>query len=354
METQQKQEGIKPKLNIGFFFLSLGVLVSLVTSVVSFLNLIFATLDKRFPDVLNATYQYGYSSYDYESMRIALATLIIFFPVFLLVSFYWKKYINGAMGQIDEILKKWLIYIVLFLSAVVTVVDLVTLVRYFVGGEITNRFILKVVATLVVALFVGIYYILQLKNKNKVFGFSVDIWAVIKSCILVLALVFFSFYIMGSPVKQRLYRLDDRRITDLQSIQYQVINFWQQKEKLPEKFSDLSNPLSGYSLPVDPEFEKGFNYEYIIKEEKDSQPTFELCATFALPIPKGWREYSSGGGVMPMYEKTDVAVSYPYPGPGYGGINESWDHQAGRTCFTRTIDKDIYPPYPKSETRKLF
>ena len=44
------------------------------------------------------------------------------------------------------------------------------------------------------------------------------------------------------------------------------------------------------------------------------------------------------------YEGRDVATSsYPYP----GGVNESWDHQAGRTCFERTIDKDIYPPYPK-------
>ena len=35
----------------------------------------------------------------------------------------------------------------------------------------------------------------------------------------------------------------------------------------------------------------------------------------------------------------------PYGG---AGTNESWDHSEGRTCFSRTIDKDIYPPYPKA------
>ena len=74
--------------------------------------------------------------------------------------------------------------------------------------------------------------------------------------------------------------------------------------------------------------------------------TFELCATFSLPMPKGWQEYSSVG-VMPMMPVSEKGVAtdvtYPYPGP--GGMNESWDHQSGHTCFERTIDPDIYPTY---------
>jgi hypothetical protein len=75
--------------------------------------------------------------------------------------------------------------------------------------------------------------------------------------------------------------------------------------------------------------------------------TFELCATFALPMPKGWEEYSKGGiEPMPLYGARDgVVSSYPYPGP--FGTNESWDHSAGRTCFERTIDTDIFQPYSK-------
>src|SRR3989344_5985053 len=119
METQQNVREGESKLSVGFFFLSLGVLISLITSVVSFLNLVFDTLNKRFPDVLNSTYQYGYSTYEYENIRMSLATLIIFFPVFLAISYFWKKFTLGEMGRVDEIMRKWVIYIILFLSSLV-------------------------------------------------------------------------------------------------------------------------------------------------------------------------------------------------------------------------------------------
>jgi hypothetical protein len=70
-------------------------------------------------------------------------------------------------------------------------------------------------------------------------------------------------------------------------------------------------------------------------------------------MPKGWREYKDYGGIVPMpmspigeIDTSRSNVSYPYPGPG-GGVNESWDHEAGKKCFERTIDKDMFPPYPK-------
>ncbi len=344
METQTNVSQNSSKLNIGFFFLCLGVLVTLITSVVSFLNLVFDTLNKRFPDVLNSNYQYGYSTYEYEGIRMALATLIIFFPVFVTVSYFWKKFSEKGIGHIDEIIKKWVVYIILFFSSIVIVVDLVTLVKYFISGEITTRFILKVVIALVVAMFVGVNYIFELKNKKKFLGFPVGIWAAVKSSALVVLAICFSFYVMGSPAKQRMLRLDDRRVGDIQNIQYQIINFWQQKEKLPKDLTELTNPLTGFSLPVPPEFEKGEKYEYNVLDVKMLK--FELCATFALPMPQGWREYNGGAIPMPFaYEKGDVATSsYPYPG---GGVNDSWNHEVGRTCFERTIDKDIYPPYKK-------
>ena len=334
METQTNV--IKSKFGIGFFFLCLGMLIALTTSVVSFLNLVFETLNKRFPDVLNSSYQYGYSTYEYEGIRMALATLIIFFPIFLSISYFWNKIRNRGLEHIDEVIQKWLIYIILFLSSIVTVVDLVTLVKYFISGEVTSRFILKVASVLVV----GVYYIFLLRSKDNSQSRIGMIFGLV-GVVLVVVSIFYSFSVIGSPAKQRLLRLDDRRVNDLQNIQYQVINFWQQKEKLPANLTELSNPLSGYSLPIPPEFEKGETYEYKVL----SLLKFEFCATFALPIPKGWREHN-GGGVVPMlaYEK-DVSMTYPYPRP--GGVNESWDHQAGRTCFERTIDKDIYPPYPK-------
>jgi hypothetical protein len=346
METTIQTQ--KPSLTPKFFFISLGVIVSLITSVSSFLVLFFDTLDKKFPDVLNATYQYGYNSYNYDTIRATLATLIIFFPVFLILLYFWRKISKQGLGIKDNIIFKWMIYLIIFIASIVIIVDLVTLVKYFVSGEITGRFVYKVLGTAVVALLVGLNYFSELKNHEKVdVKTTCSIIFAFISFVIFLGLMIWSFTIMGSPKEQRAWRLDDRRISDLQSIQYQVINYWQQKEKLPANIKDLANPLSGYSLPVDPEFQSGKNYEYISGEKL----SFQLCATFSANMPKGWQEYSNyGGGVMPIYRTaTDVKVSSSVAYPS-GGVNESWDHQAGRTCFTRTIDKDIYPPFPKNTT----
>ena len=338
METQANIT--RPKFNAGFFFVSLGVLITLITSVVSLLHLVFETLNKRFPDVLNSSYAYGYSTYEYEGIRTALSVLIIFFPIYLLLSYFWNKLYMKHAAVWDELFRKWVMYIVLFLSSIVVAVDLVTLVRYFISGEITIRFVLKVVSTLIIAGLVGLYYVSVLKEKdNSAKKFSSGVILSILGALIVMFSIAYSFAILGSPMKQRQLRLDERRLGDLQNLQYQVINYWQQKEKLPATLQEMADPISSYNLPVDPEFEKGKQYEYALK----GPLSFELCATFSQPMPKGWREYGSGP-VMPYYGR-DVAVSMPYPAG--GGINESWDHGAGRTCFERKIDKDLYPPYPK-------
>lgn len=332
MENNQK---LSPK----FFFLSLGVLVSLIATVTAFLNLAFQTLNNKFPDALNSVYQYGYNTYNFEGARSAMATLIIVFPAYFIISHFWRKVAKKGLGHIDEIIRKWMLYLILFLASIVVVVDLVTLVKYFVSGEITTRFILKVAITLFIAAKVGIYYIMELRGKSKWGILNIHTWCFSTFAILVVALVVWSFSVIGTPKEQRAWRLDEKRIQDLQSIQWQVINFWQQKEKLPVELKDLSNPISGFMMPVDPEFEKGLVYEY----RQTDKLTFELCATFTAVMPKGWQE--GYGGVRPMIGFEDSVSSYPYPG---GGINESWDHDAGRTCFSRTIDPDVYPPFSKT------
>ncbi|MBI2095509.1 MAG: hypothetical protein HYT89_05030, partial [Candidatus Omnitrophica bacterium] len=156
METQANIS--KGAINPGLISTGVSVLITLIASVVSFLNLVFETLNKRFPDVLNATYQYGYSTYEYEGMRMALATLIIVFPIFLALSYFWNKFSKIEGGRIERGFRKWIIYIILLLSSVVVAADLITLVRYFISGEITTRFIYKIITVLIVAGLVGFYY----------------------------------------------------------------------------------------------------------------------------------------------------------------------------------------------------
>lgn len=329
---QNKKQSLSPK----FFFLSLGVLVSLIASVISSLNLFFDTLTKKMPDVLNSDYVYGYSSYSYDSMRTELATLIIIFPIFLLISFFWSKYVKRGLDGWNKTIFKWMIYLILFLASVVIIVDLVALVNYFVSGEITNRFIYKVVGTAVVASLIWANYFNILNEfKNNKFKKIISNVYTVASLAIVISLIIFSFRVMGSPREQRALRLDEKRVSDLQSIQWQVISYWQNKGKLPDSLSSLKDPLSGATIPVDPEFSKGNVYEYSVKDKL----SFELCATFAADMPKGWIENNTNVAI-PVYADKVAATSVVYPGV----ANDSWDHGIGRTCFTRTIDTDIYKP----------
>ena len=134
---------------------------------------------------------------------------------------------------------------------------------------------------------------------------------------VVAAAVIAGFFIVGSPQEERARRFDDRRVQDLQTLQWEIINYWQLKQVLPQALAMLKDDIRGFTPPVDPE--SGASYEYAAK----GTLIFELCAIFN-------RENKETGSVPKV----------PYP---YGGM-ENWQHGAGRTCFTRTIDKDLYPP----------
>lgn len=331
-----------PRLTPRFFFISLGVIVTLIISVSSFLILFFETLNYKFPDVLNSIYQYGYNTYSFDSIRSSLSTLIIFFPAFIYISYLWLKESKEDIGRVNMTLRKWMIYFILFLATLLIVIDLVTLVRYFISGEITSRFILKVLGALLVGGLVDFFYSLKMKNVEINSEKSIKLGKVcgITSVVLVVGLIAWGFAIMGSPTTQRNLRLDQKRIDDLNNIQSQIISFYQQKGNLPAVLTDLNNPISGYSLPADPEFAKGKVYNY----ESTGMLSFKLCATFTSgsPITPNNVVRVEGLTIPAPSSKTTIAV-----GINPNGIVDSWAHNKGDVCFTRVIDPSLYPVIKK-------
>ncbi len=332
-----------------YFFLTLGTLIALVTVSVSFINLIFETLNQAYPDVLNATYQYGYSSYNFEGIRTTLATVIIFFPVYLTLSHFWAKDSRQNLSTHNNTLRKWALYIILFLIILTVAVDLVTLVRYFISGELTTRFLLKVGSVFLITGTLFGYYFKELKRDALMFLRSRFFFAIV-AVIFVLGGVVYSFSVIGTPNNQRALRLDQKRIEDLQNIQSQVITYWQQREKLPAQLIDLIDPLNSWQvIPKDPEFQKGVNYEYT----KINDLEFQLCATFSKPIPQGWQENSGARPYSGIVSDADISMGFIGNISGYAGTqNENWGHNAGRTCFSRKIDKEIYPPLKENQQVK--
>lgn len=294
------------------FFLHLGVVVTLYTGAGSLINLIFSIIDAVFP---NQTY---YNYYNYSPISWAVATLIIVFPLYVLLTWLLNKDYKAFPEKKTFGFRKWLIYLTLFISGGVIAGDLIFLLYRFLGGEIiTTGFILKAAVIFIIAGGIFSYYISDLRDttsskRNRIYIIAISV--------IILALIAYGFSIFGSPRTQRLLRADSQKVMDVQSIQWQIVNFWQQKGALPASLNELNDPISGFMVPMD--FDTKQPYEY----RRISERTFELCAVFN-------RDSSDANrSTMPAYtEKIGMSGT------------DNWQHSVGRTCFERTIDPELYP-----------
>lgn len=123
-------------------------------------NLLFIFIDRAFPE-------YNGRFYSGVSQRWSTAAIIIGFPVFLLLARYIDKQIELNPFRRLSPARRWLTYLTLFLASGTLLGDTTTLVYNLLGGDLTIRFVLKI---LVVALIAGscfTYYLLDLRKEEK-------------------------------------------------------------------------------------------------------------------------------------------------------------------------------------------
>ncbi len=325
------ESNTKPQITAKDFFLHIGVIVALYVFAVSFLTFLFDIINYSFPDRLAG---YG-DPYSY-SIRFAISTLVVSFPILLfLLNVIYKDLLKNVAKR-ELALRRWFIYLTIFITTATVAVDLIVLINTFLGGEITTRFILKVVAVGFVATSIFGYSLYDLRGVffEKPKTRQISLWAL---SVIVIALVIWGFIIIGSPNHFRNLRDDTQRVSDLQNIQWELLNKYQTKGALPNSLSELEDNFTGYVVATDPK--TGAAYEYKGPAALATTTlTFELCANFA----EKTQDLAGRGG----YDGS--TVSYPakdmYYDPTFGDSN--WNHEAGRTCFQRTIDPIKYPVNP--------
>jgi hypothetical protein len=257
-------------------------------------------------------------------MRFALASLFIVFPLFLLVSWILNKIYARESVVRESKIRKWLIYLTLFIAALVIIGDLVFVINTFLNGELTTRFLLKALSVIIVAGAIFGYYLDDVRKNKPTTLAKPFAWGTL---LVVAALVIGAFFIVGSPKQARLQQFDQQRLNDLQGIQWQVVNYWQQKGQLPVSLTDLNDSISGYIAPMDPETR--MPYQYIIKNA--ATLNFQLCATF--------------NAASDTNNPKTVPVPAMYP----NDMSQVWNHPVGYFCFDRTIDQQLYPPLNKGK-----
>ncbi len=320
-------------------FVYLGIFISLIVSVTNIIQILFTAIERKFTDVLEAgRYVDMYGS----DMRLAIASLVVMFPIYLALSMYVSRDIKKFLYKRDIFIRRVFIYTTLFVTACTLLGSLVATIYYYLGGELTVRFGLKALVVFVIAGAVCSYYLYALRRDysketnlpNAIAGLS---------AIFVIASLVWSISIIGTPGEMRMKRIDDARLSDVSRIQQEIFNHFQTTDKLPATLSELDDAFQGYVVPKDPVTGEAYTYRMLQqpvvrnnvqlnRKELVTPAIFELCATFETE-----RKYDDRGTPI-LTDKMYSVSNYYYS----GDTSAFWNHGVGETCFKRVISSDMY------------
>jgi hypothetical protein len=127
-------------------------------------NLLFDLINHAFPDPTDSTYEALRST---RSMRWSTAAVIITVPVFLYLSRLLAR--DEGLNPLRRLspIRRWLTYLTLFFAAFVLIIDMTTLMNNVLAGEMSTRFLLKVLVAAVIAGAIFGYYLLDLRREEK-------------------------------------------------------------------------------------------------------------------------------------------------------------------------------------------
>jgi hypothetical protein len=288
-----------------FFYLI--VFSTLATWTTALGSLLFRLIDLWLPDPVALRGGYGYP-YTRLDLSFQMACILVAFPVFLYVSRRINRAVADEPRNRSSGVRKWLTYLALVIAAGVLIGDAVTVLAYLLQGEITLRFVFKVIVVALIAAGVFRYYFGEVgapqvetePRRRRIFG-SAAIAAVVTGIIL-------GFTATGGPSTQRAAQADVQRVRDLNRIAETVRN--------AVLSGGASIPAALDHVPATRDYndpETGAQYEY----RPISTTAYELCATFALDNRSDARQRRS----------------------------TFWLHTAGRQCFQLDAKTPIPPEY---------
>ena len=290
------------------FFLHLFSTILLYMGVISLLTLLFAIINNFVPDSL-ATINYYDSQSVREQARFAIAMLAVVAPVYFWSMRFIAKAVKATPTLKDFTPRRWLMYLTIFAAALIIVITLITVVFRFLDGETTARFFLKVLSVLAVAASMFWYYLNEAKGEHADHQKYI---AWVSVGLIILSLIG-GFFVMGSPAEQRNRRFDQERISDLQTLQWNIKDYALREKALPESLDEIIQVADMERR--DPE--TGEDYRYSTDGNKAT-----LCATFSTV---------SEGNMDPYYR------NYPqYPEKGMAPTD--WSYAPGETCFTFDVN----------------
>jgi hypothetical protein len=307
---QQIQSTPRPFNAAKFVFFYLTHLVSLVFMSVAFGTIIFQAINKKISDPLNlysAIYNSGF-------MKFGIAALLVFTPIFYIVSRFIFKAVRQGEIKRDSGIRRWLTYLILFVSFLVFAGYLTSFVFNFLDGELTLKFILKTITVLAIAATIFSFYFYDISRKQTEGRVSKVVRIYFFSTLFAIIVVFIgSFFVVDNPFLERAKKMDDDILNKFNTIDNCVEIYYKENKIMPESMEEIKSECPYISEKAIVDENTGKFFEYHLKQDR----TYELCAEF----------YASNR------DEEDSRRNYVY----YSSDSESFLHDAGWQCLERKI-----------------
>lgn len=121
-------------------FFHLSAFTCLYVSAVAFIIMVFNLLDVTFHD---AAQDYWNDEWSYTTIRSAMSTVIVFFPLYMLFAWLIHREVKGGRIVAGGGVERWLTYLTLFVIVVTILTDAASLLFWFLEGGMTMRLLLK-------------------------------------------------------------------------------------------------------------------------------------------------------------------------------------------------------------------
>jgi hypothetical protein len=153
----------RPSLSAREAFLYLLMFSTLYYGAWNLGSLLFTFINGAFPDPTEAKYITFY----WDEQRWSTAAIIIAFPVFFFMARYIGQQITRNPLKRLSPVRRWLTYVTLFVSSTALLCDTTTLIYNLLGGDLTIRFVLKVLVVAAIAGSGFAYYLLDLRQEER-------------------------------------------------------------------------------------------------------------------------------------------------------------------------------------------
>lgn len=152
-----------PYLSARDAFFYLVTFAALYVVAYSLIFLLFIYVEMAFPLREVGYYEVARG---HDSIRGYIASLIVAFPLYYLVSAAVDRSIKRDPVKRGSRVRRWLTYMTLFITAQIFIGDMITLIWYFLNGDFTVRFALKVLIVAAIAGSILVQYYIEMRRDE--------------------------------------------------------------------------------------------------------------------------------------------------------------------------------------------